>query len=104
MTVTRRFGTLFGVLCLTMCTAVCGQSAEQVRSYQEFEAAKAANQVPQALAAGERALRLAQAGGVDTPVQIDLLRRPVKARRPSATTSRHSRCRRPIWAPTTRIW
>jgi len=57
-----------------MSTALRAQSAGQVRSVQEFEAAKAANQVPQALAAGEHAVQLARAEGGDVPAQIDLLR------------------------------
>jgi esterase/lipase superfamily enzyme len=74
MTVTHRVGALVGALCFIMSAAVWAQSAEQVRSYQEFEAAKAANQIPQALVAGDRAVKLAQAEGVDTPMQTALLR------------------------------
>ena len=73
-TVTRGLRALAGALCIIMPAVGWGQSAEQVRSYQEFEAAKAADQVPRALAAAERALQLAQDEGADTQVRIDLLR------------------------------
>lgn len=66
--------TLLGVLYFLMPQTGLAQSAEQVQSYQDFETAKAADQVPQALAAGDKALQLAATENADSQVQIDLLR------------------------------
>ena len=64
---------LLGALVFLVPRTGCAQSAEQVHSYQDFESAKAANQVHEALAAGAKALKLAAAENADSPVQIDLL-------------------------------
>jgi len=58
-------------LALVSCTAFA-QSAEQLRSYRNFENAKAANNTPQALAYGKEAIRLTENGG-DNQVLTELL-------------------------------
>jgi esterase/lipase superfamily enzyme len=58
-------------LALVPCTAFA-QSADQLRSYRNFENAKAANNTPQALAYGKEAIRLTENGG-DNQVLIELL-------------------------------
>ncbi|HTP39902.1 MAG TPA: alpha/beta hydrolase [Steroidobacteraceae bacterium] len=62
------------LLCLLVPVAVRAQSVAQVQSYQDFEAAKAANDAPQALAAGERAIQIAADERAEPQLQIDLLR------------------------------
>lgn len=49
------------------------QSADQVRAFQNFETAKAANRTPEALAYGKEAVRLTEAGS-DRQELIELLR------------------------------
>jgi esterase/lipase superfamily enzyme len=68
-----------------LCAAYCfgplpafAQSAAQVQSWQDFETARAggqtASQIASALAAGDKALKVAAAENADPQVQIDLLR------------------------------
>jgi esterase/lipase superfamily enzyme len=55
-------------------TAVLAQSVDLVSAYQEFEHAKATNQVQAALNDGNRALKLLEAEGGDVQSRITLLR------------------------------
>jgi esterase/lipase superfamily enzyme len=58
-------------LAFAPCLALA-QSADQVRTYQKFEAAKTAGRIPEALSYGKEAVRLTEAGG-DNAVLIELL-------------------------------
>ncbi len=69
----RRFGGLILVLLLFAPTAALAQSPDLLRAYQNFETAKAANRVADALRSGDDAVRLTQASG-DEPSLIELLR------------------------------
>ena len=64
---------LLGAVWVLMPQTGLAQSAAQVQSYQDFETARAANQVHEALVAGSKALQLAAAEHADSQVQIDLL-------------------------------
>ncbi|HEY2634779.1 MAG TPA: alpha/beta hydrolase [Steroidobacteraceae bacterium] len=65
--------TLACALALTVPSMVLAQSAELLRAYQNFETAKAANKVPEALKYGNEAVKLTEDGG-DKPSVIELLR------------------------------
>jgi esterase/lipase superfamily enzyme len=64
-----------GLACLLLLApaAVSAQSVELMRAYQNFEAAKAADKVTDALKFGDDALRLTEEGG-DKPAVVELLR------------------------------
>jgi esterase/lipase superfamily enzyme len=64
---------LTGALALAAPAMVLAQSADLLRAYQNFEAAKAANQVPEALKAGNDAVKLTEEGG-DKHGVVELLR------------------------------
>jgi esterase/lipase superfamily enzyme len=63
---------LAALLCAAPLLAI-GQSADLVRSYKDFESAKAANKVSEALKYGNEAVRLTEMSG-DKPQLIELLR------------------------------
>ena len=65
--------TLACALALTVPATVLAQSADLLRAYQNFETAKAANKVPEALKYGNQAVKLTEDGG-DKPSVIELLR------------------------------
>jgi esterase/lipase superfamily enzyme len=65
--------TLACALALTVPAMVLAQSADLLRAYRNFETAKAANKVPEALKYGNEAVKLTEAGG-DKPSVIELLR------------------------------
>jgi esterase/lipase superfamily enzyme len=65
--------TLACALALTVPATVLAQSADLLRAYQNFETAKAANKVPEALKYGNEAVKLTEDGG-DKPSVIELLR------------------------------
>jgi esterase/lipase superfamily enzyme len=64
---------LAGALALAAPPVVRAQSADLLRAYQNFEAAKAANQVQEALKAGNDAVKLTEEGG-DKHGVVELLR------------------------------
>jgi len=65
--------TLACALALTVPAMVLAQSADLLRAYQNFETAKAANKVPEALKYGNEAVKLTEDGG-DKQSVIELLR------------------------------
>ena len=65
--------TLACALALAVPATVLAQSADLLRAYQNFETAKAANKVPEALKYGNEAVKLTEDGG-DKPSVIELLR------------------------------
>jgi esterase/lipase superfamily enzyme len=69
----RSFAMLWVAALVLACASTQAQSVEQVRAYQDFETAKAADKTSAALRLGEQAIRLTE-GAADKQELIELLR------------------------------